>query len=263
MGWFSKFTDDVLGFDPGGGGIYGAARDVLGDTIADDMLGMDPNGGGAVGAYNVIGPLALGAAAAGYFDPTLFSSATTAGAGAASEGAALGSGLSAGSSGLGLSAGGGLGLTAGSSAFGAGAAASSLPSWLAPAVSAGGSLLGGIASNPVTAAAIAGGLLGSSKDANSATTSSQYRMDSRLDPYVYGGSNGGGLLSEAANLYRQQMANGGLNDNQRQGLEMQRQALTSPQYTQGLDAMRSQGFGLLNGGIAGNPFMNGSRTIRR
>lgn len=55
----SSFTDDVLGFDPNGGGIYGAGRDVLGDTIADDVLGMDPNGGGLIKAYNVIGPAAL------------------------------------------------------------------------------------------------------------------------------------------------------------------------------------------------------------
>lgn len=259
MGWFSKLTDDVLGFDPGGGGIYGAARDVLGDTIADDMLGMDPNGGGAVGAYNIIGPLALAYATGQFIDPSMFSAAgAEAGAGASAGLSSADAAAIYGSSGYGGAA------TAAELATGSGAAtaASSLiPSWMSSAASSAGSLLGG--SNPSTAAAIAGGLLGSSKGANSATTSQQYRMDSRLDPYVYGGSNGGGLLSDAANLYRQQMANGGLNDNQRQGLEMQRQALTSPQYTQGLDAMRSQGLGLLNGGIAGNPFTNGSRTLGR
>jgi hypothetical protein len=60
MGFFSKFFDDVLGFDPGGGGIYGVARDVLGDTIADDILGMDPGGGGAIKFYNAAAPLAAG-----------------------------------------------------------------------------------------------------------------------------------------------------------------------------------------------------------
>jgi hypothetical protein len=60
MGFFSKFTDNVLGLDPGGGGVYGAARDVLGDTIADDVLGMDPSGGGAIKAYNVALPLIAG-----------------------------------------------------------------------------------------------------------------------------------------------------------------------------------------------------------
>ena len=60
MGFFSKIFDDVLGFDPGGGGVYGVYRDVLGDTIADDILGMDPNGGGFIKEYNVIAPLIAG-----------------------------------------------------------------------------------------------------------------------------------------------------------------------------------------------------------
>jgi hypothetical protein len=41
-------VDDLLGFDPSGGGIYDVTRDVLGDTIADDILGFDPGGGGIV-----------------------------------------------------------------------------------------------------------------------------------------------------------------------------------------------------------------------
>jgi len=51
-GVVQTITDDVLGFDPGGGGIYSVARDVLGSTIADDVLGFDPNGGGIVPAVN-------------------------------------------------------------------------------------------------------------------------------------------------------------------------------------------------------------------
>jgi hypothetical protein len=57
MGFFSKLFDDVLGLDPNGGGVYGVARDVLGDKIADDILGMDPTGKGAIKAYNVALPL--------------------------------------------------------------------------------------------------------------------------------------------------------------------------------------------------------------
>lgn len=60
MGFFSKIFDDVLGLDPGGGGIYNVARDVLGDKIADDVLGMDPGGGGAVKFYNAAAPLVAG-----------------------------------------------------------------------------------------------------------------------------------------------------------------------------------------------------------
>lgn len=51
-GVVNKITDDILGYDPGGGGIYKVYRDVLGDDIADDFLGFDPNGGGAVPVIN-------------------------------------------------------------------------------------------------------------------------------------------------------------------------------------------------------------------
>jgi len=89
MGFFSKLFDNVLGLDPGGGGIYSAARDVLGDKVADDVLGMDPSGKGAIGAYNVAIPLAIGAAGAsalglgGAGGPQLLGEAGGYGAGAA------------------------------------------------------------------------------------------------------------------------------------------------------------------------------------
>lgn len=52
-------TDDLLGFDPGGGGIYSVARDVLGDNIADDVLGFDPGGGGIVPVTNTAADMAV------------------------------------------------------------------------------------------------------------------------------------------------------------------------------------------------------------
>jgi hypothetical protein len=52
-------TDDVLGFDPNGGGIYNVANDILGDTIADDILGLDPNGGGIVPIVNTAANIAV------------------------------------------------------------------------------------------------------------------------------------------------------------------------------------------------------------
>ena len=84
MGWFSDFFDDVLGFDPNGGGIFKVARDVLGDDIADDILGMDPNGGGAIKAYNIIGPGLLTAGAAAAAAPLLGFGAGSAAGGAVS-----------------------------------------------------------------------------------------------------------------------------------------------------------------------------------
>lgn len=74
---------------------------------------------------------------------------------------------------------------------------------------------------------------------------------------LYGDGNGGGLLNDTDALRRQQMGQGGLNDMQRSGLEMQRQTLMSPQYTQGYDQMRNMGSQLMGAGVAGNPFANG------
>ena len=101
MGFFSKLFDDVIGLDPSGGGIYGAARDVLGDKVADDILGMDPSGRGAVDAYNIAIPLAIGYYGAGALGagggPELLGEAGGYGAGAAG---AAGAGAGAGAAGI-------------------------------------------------------------------------------------------------------------------------------------------------------------------
>tara|TARA_S200002703_G_scaffold35013_1_gene30226 strand:- start:1091 stop:2125 length:1035 start_codon:yes stop_codon:yes gene_type:complete len=80
-----KFADDVLGIDPGGGGIVGSVK-----NVADDVLGIDPSGEGLVGSIRdnprtaaVLGSLLIPGVG----------SAITSGLGAA--GSALGSGLSA------------------------------------------------------------------------------------------------------------------------------------------------------------------------
>lgn len=101
---------------------------------------------------------------------------------------------------------------------------------------------------------VVGGLLGGGGSESSQTSN---KIDDRLAPYVYGKDGKGGLLADVNKLYGQQMAQGGLNDMQRGGLEMQRQTLMSPQYTQGYDAMRSMGLGLMGGGVAQNPFTSG------
>lgn len=104
------------------------------------------------------------------------------------------------------------------------------------------------------AGAAVGGLLGGGGSSSSSTSN---KIDDRLAPYVYGKDGKGGLLGDVQKLYQQQFAQGGLNDLQRGGLEMQRQTLMSPQFTQGYDAMRSMGLGLMGGGVAGNPFTSG------
>ena len=102
------------------------------------------------------------------------------------------------------------------------------------------------------AGSVVGGLMGGG---GSSSTSNQ--IDDRLAPYVYGKDGKGGLLSDVMGLYGQQSAQGGLNELQRSGMESQRQVLASPQYTQGYDAMRSMGMGLMGGGVAQNPFSSG------
>jgi hypothetical protein len=168
MGFFSKLTDDILGLDPSGGGVYGAARDVLGDRLADDVLGMDPSGKGAIKAYNVALPMIAGyyglealggvegitnmfgsgAGAAG----TTFTEAQLAAAGASADpiaylaSATPGAAVGAGAAGAGA---------AGAGATGAGAAGASTYSGsimnglktLAPYAQIGGSVLQGSAAN--------------------------------------------------------------------------------------------------------------------
>jgi hypothetical protein len=126
MGFFSKLFDDVLGLDPGGGGIYKVARNVLGNKVADDILGMDPTGKGAIKAYNAAIPLAAGyygAEALGGLDA--FSSSPQ---------------LLGEAGGYGAGAGGGFlsNLTGG----GAGAAGSALSSYATPAALVASGLLG-------------------------------------------------------------------------------------------------------------------------
>lgn len=112
--------------------------------------------------------------------------------------------------------------------------------------------------DPVTgvtaASSVAGGLLGSEGSSSSQTAN---KIDDRLAPYVYGKDGKGGLLADVMGQYQQQFAQGGLNPMMRAGLESQRQVLASPQYTQGYDAMRSMGLGLMGGGVAQNPFTSG------
>jgi hypothetical protein len=96
MGFFSKLKknlfDDLLGLDPGGGGVYKVARDVLGDKIADDILGMDPTGKGAIKFYNTAIPLA-----AGYYGAEALGLTGAEGAAAPSgEGIFLGEGVASG-----------------------------------------------------------------------------------------------------------------------------------------------------------------------
>ena len=111
------------------------------------------------------------------------------------------------------------------------------------------------------AGAAATSLLGGGSGGESTSTQSM-KMDPRMDRFVYGDSGQGGLLGDAHNLYKQQMAQGGMNPMMQAGLESQRQFLTSPQYSQGYNNLMNMGQGLLGGGVAGNPFTQSQRPAQ-
>jgi hypothetical protein len=109
------------------------------------------------------------------------------------------------------------------------------------------------------ASSVVGGLLGGSDSGSSSSQTKE--LDPRIAKYVFGADGTSGLLGDASGLYGQQMATGGLNDLQRQGLGMQTQYLTSPQYQQGYQQMYDTGISLMGGGVAGNPYTSGQRTL--
>ena len=112
------------------------------------------------------------------------------------------------------------------------------------------SLLG--AAGGLIGAAVGGSKAGGSL--NSATDTHQSTVDPRVGQYIYGQNGNSGLLGNVNGLMNSQLATGGLNATQTQGLNMQLSALQDPAYGQSLQQMRSAGAGLLGGGQAGNPF---------
>lgn len=208
--------------------------------FGDNILGLDDSGGIKGSIENHPELLAAALIAAGVYDPSLL--------GLGASDAAVGT--------AGLSSADAAALY-GSAGYGEAATAAELAG-AGTTATTGGLLSGGtgLASlatkyGPAAAATI-GGLLGS-KGVNTSATQ-QNRMDPRMDAYVYGANGTGGLLADAAKLYANQSQNGGLNANQRAGLNMQLQTLQSPQFTQGYDTMRNMGMSLMNGGVASNPF---------
>ncbi len=103
------------------------------------------------------------------------------------------------------------------------------------------------------AAPLIGGLLGGSTSGGGGATQRQ-EMNPNVAKYVYGTDGNSGLLNAANSVFTKQMQSGGLNDMQRQGLDMQYQYLTSPQYSQGYNQMMQMGSALMGGGVAKNPF---------
>lgn len=94
-----------------------------------------------------------------------------------------------------------------------------------------------------------GGLLGSG--GNSQTSSMQDKIDPRMDPYIYGD---GGILPAAAGWYNQNQS--GLNPQMLTGLNNQWSQIGASKS--GYDTMQNLGLSMMGGGVAGNPFSNGT-----
>ena len=145
-------------------------------------------------------------------------------------------------------------LSAGSAAGGGGGASSA-----GGLLGSGGQLVSGVSNGQLlsTAGGLIGAAVGGSKaggSLNSATTTNQSTVDPRVGQYIYGQNGNSGLLGNVNGLMNSQLATGGLNATQTQGLNMQLSALQDPAYGQSLQQIRSAGAGLLGGGQAGNPF---------
>jgi hypothetical protein len=223
-------------------------------------LPMLSEGAAAAGAGSTVGLTGAEAAAMGAFD-----AAATGAGGLLGSGTALSSALTPaaieaglGTAGYGFNAsaaasglfnpatiGAGAGLAFGPAAAGTLAGAGALTS------AAGAGAAGGLLKYALP---IAGAVLGGTSGGKDTTATTTKDMDPRLANYVYGPDGTGGLLGSATKLFNDQMATGGLNDLQRQGIDMQKNYLTNPAYAQGYTNMMNVGQGLLGGGVAGNPF---------
>ena len=125
-----------------------------------------------------------------------------------------------------------------------------------------GQLISGVNNSSLLQAGVgllgaAAGAAGSKGGLNSATTTDQHTVDPRVGQYVYGQDGNSGLLGKVNGLMDSQLATGGLNATQTQGLNMQLSALQDPAYSASLQQMRNTGAGLLSTPQAVNPFTAG------
>jgi hypothetical protein len=105
---------------------------------------------------------------------------------------------------------------------------------------------------PAVAGAFVSGAM-SKGSGGGGSSSSQVKLDPRMEQILYGDYTGGGVLGDVNSLFRSQLAQGGLHPLQTAGLEAQRQVLTHPSFTEGFNDMRSLGRGLMGAGVARNP----------
>lgn len=114
-------------------------------------------------------------------------------------------------------------------------------------------LLGGISGGQALAGLLGGaaGIAGSGPE----TSTSQDKMDPRMDPYVYGDE---GVLKAAQDLYNKHKDG---NPMVQRGAKMTEDYYTSPEFIEEQKKRRAIGMGLLGGPVAGNPFNDGRATL--
>lgn len=242
-----------------GAGAVGASA--AGGTGGSGGVGAELGGmgleAGAPGAGGTLGQGAIGGSMAGangaLLDPAAYSMAPgsitypAAGGGGVTWGAGSGALEGAGSLGAGAVGAGGL--------LGTGVTLSQLGSTAGDILKFAGSPAGGALLGAV------GGGLGNAGGLNSATSSVQNKLDPRIAQYIYGPNGTSGVAGDVNTLYKQQLAQGGLNDTQRMGLNNQLSVLNAPGYQTGFNQMRAAGSGLLANPIAGNPFTSGQAAL--
>lgn len=130
-------------------------------------------------------------------------------------------------------------------------ASTGLMATLAQGAGSAGSALAGNKGLAAGLAALGGALGSKGQEANQSSTT---KLDPRMDSILYGADGKSGYLNDLMTTFRNLYQQGGLNSTQREGMAAQRAWLQSPEYAQGFNAMKNLGMGLMNRGVAANPF---------
>lgn len=243
LGEFGKIAAPFALMALGGNYLSG-----LGGDAAAGLGGASAEGMGAGGG--ALGDAAAGAAGGG----TAGGGATWGGMAGATGGltpAALEASLgTAGYGAAGTAGGTALGISGALNGAGAG-----LPfAGAAGGAAAGGGLLSSLGSAAGIGQALApilGAVAGSQSTPGQQVTN-QKTLDPRIDAMVFGKDGAGGLLSDASSWY--QANKSGQNDTMRQANSQLTGLLTDPRVMQGLYTQGGAGLGMMQGGVAANPF---------
>lgn len=111
-------------------------------------------------------------------------------------------------------------------------------------------------------AGLIGAVAGAAEGGGTDTHTLEKRLDPRMQEMLYGNGIGdaNSVFGAARNLWQQNPT--GINPTMQQGMDMQKAALTDPAYSQGYQAMRTAGMGLLGQGVAANPFTSGQASTQ-